>query len=163
MKRKLIMLLSIFTVLSLAGCGVKEKVYEKTTEKVLEKATGVKDVKIDSSKEKVTIEGDDGEKISFGAGEWPDSELTKKLPKLEKGEVVSVFEMPNAVVIGLEKVAADDFSEYLDKIKKVFPNDAFTMNSEGYFSYGAGNEEGDSIAMSYSEDQVSITYTQAEE
>jgi hypothetical protein len=63
-----IVLLAAALLLTLTSCGVKEsvndKIAEKVTEGVMNKATGG-DANIDIDGDKITVEGKDGEKVSL--------------------------------------------------------------------------------------------------
>lgn len=158
MIKKWMSVISIVTILSLAGCGVKDKIAEKATEKLIEKADGVGKVKIDSKKGTLKVEGKDGEKYAFGATQWPDNELASKIPLFENGNLVSVMEMPSMIMMSFDEVRANDFSDYFDEIKELFPQEAYQMNSEGTFTYAASTEDEETtIQIGYSDGGMNIT------
>ena len=89
MKKILICLLTFMLLFLFTGCGSKEKLGEKIAEKVFEEAGGGD---LDIEGDKVTIKGDNGEKVTFGDNKWP----TKNIPELKDGVV--------AVEIVLKKI-----------------------------------------------------------
>lgn len=158
MVRKWMSVISIVAILSLAGCGVKDKIAEKATEKLIEKADGVGKVKIDSKKGTLKVEGEDGGKFEFGSTQWPENELAEAIPVFEKGIIVSVMEMPNMIIMSFDEVTSDDFGDYFEEIKELFPNQAYQMNSEGNFTYAASSEdEKTSIQIGYLDGGMNIT------
>ncbi|NLC54719.1 MAG: hypothetical protein GX769_02440 [Erysipelothrix sp.] len=161
MYKKRIALFSLLIVMSISGCGVKDKISEKVVEKVIEQTDGVKKVGID--KDKVTIEGDEGEKYTFGGTEWPEAEIAKVIPKFEKGTIISVVEMPNMLMMSFDEVLSADFSDYLDLIKDQFPLEPYQVNSEGYFSYMGINDKEQTMHLTYSEGSMSISLVLNEE
>lgn len=76
----------LLSIISLSGCGVKKKVGQAITEKAIEKATGDK---VDIDGDKITVKAEDGEEITYGGGEWPDTDLGKKIPKFNKGKIIT--------------------------------------------------------------------------
>lgn len=114
---------------------------EAATEKILEKALGDK---VDIDGDEVTIKGDNGEEVTIGGGQRPDTELAKKLPEFTKGTVVSAVTEDNSVMIFLEKVNAGvfwmktklDTGEYLKELLKGVPVQMnFDAGGEGVCDY----------------------------
>lgn len=154
MKKILIYLLMAILVLSFVGCGVQEKIGEEIAEGIIE---GEGDVDVDINGDKITIEGEDGEKLVIGGTEWPKADLAKEVPKFEKGDVISVMETEESVSIVLENVKKDDFMNYLETIKSDFSEEAYEINAEGTVSYGAQNGQGIGVNIYYTEESVGIT------
>lgn len=159
MKKILIMIVMMILAASLVGCGAKKKLEEKIgeaiTEKMFEEAGGG-DIDIDG--DEITITTEDGETAIFGATEWPTSDLAKSIPKLDSGNVVSVMETDDYVMISLEETPQKDFAHYLDKIKEEYTEDSYDMKSEEYLTYGGSNGEGVTISIVYGADKtVNIT------
>lgn len=153
MKKVAIWILLVLLVLSLVGCGVKEKIGEKAGEALAEKIleeSGAENVDIDG--ETITITGEDGEEMIFGQTEWPSSDLAKSIPEFKDGKVVTVMEMSNSIYIGLEEVDAKDAAKYFEKLKKDFTEDTYEMNSADGAQYiGSNGEVG--ITVVYSNDE----------
>ena len=136
MKKILIMILMMLLLVSLVGCGAKKKMEEKIgeaiTEKMFEEAGGG-DIDIDG--DEITITTEDGGTAVFGKTEWPTSDLAKSIPKLGSGNVISVMEMDDYVLISLEETPEKEFTDYLDEIKDTFTEDSYDIKSEGYISF----------------------------
>lgn len=159
MKKLLIGLLAFVLILSFAGCGAREKAAEKAAEKILEGAG----VNLDIDGDKVVIKGEDGQELTIGAGEWPSSDLAKSIPEFKGGKVVSVMEADDSLFIMIEEISEDDFTAYLDEIKKIFTEEAFKMNTDTGMIYAAGNDKGIGVTLTYEKDAgFSIAVSQAE-
>ncbi|KAF5035631.1 hypothetical protein DSECCO2_583580 [anaerobic digester metagenome] len=156
MKKILFCLLIFALVFSLAGCGAKEKLEEKFAEKIFEKAGGGN---LDIDGDKVSIKGENGEKITFGDNKWPKSELVKNIPEFKDGTVSAVLESSDSVVITLESVRKKDSFSYFEAIKKEFPLETFEMDSEDMTSFSGKNDAGVSIALMYTSEMLTITVT----
>ncbi len=164
MKKLFAALIALMMLVSLTGCGVRQKIGEKVaegvTEKLLEKADGVGDV--DISEDKVTIKGDDGESVTIGGTEWPTSDLVKNIPEFKKGQVASVMESEGYVLIALESVNEDDFKDYIETVKKDFKDEPFEMSSGDGIAYSAKNADGINVMLSYGDESATITIAKAE-
>lgn len=70
-KRSAILGIAVVTLaVVLTGCGkIAEKATEKATEKILESASGLEDVDIDTDSGEITIKGSDGEEMKFSGDE----------------------------------------------------------------------------------------------
>jgi hypothetical protein len=153
MKRKLIIILAVVMVFALAaGCGIKDKIEQKAGEAIGEKiiegvAGGNVDVDLDD--DTFVIEGEDGEKLEFGSGEWPDSDLAKKLPKYDDGEIDSVFQSEDGAQVSVINTDEKYFAKYLEEVKKDFAENAYEGKSDGSITYSASCPEGDSILIMY--------------
>ncbi|MEG6520385.1 DUF6591 domain-containing protein [Desulfotomaculum sp. 1211_IL3151] len=159
MKKFLTGLLVLLLALSFAGCGAKEKAAEKAAEKILQGA-GV-DADIDG--DKVVVKGEDGQELNIGAGEWPTSDLAKRIPEFKDGKIVSVMEADDSLFIMIKEISEEDFTAYLEEIKKSFTEETFAMNTGTGMMYTAVNGEGFSVTLTYEKDAgLSITVAQAE-
>lgn len=155
MKKILIVGLAFILIISMAGCGVKEKIEQKAGEAIAEKiieGAGGGDVDIDG--DKVVVKGEDGSTATFGGSEWPDSELGNSIPEFKDGTVVGAIEMNESLYLTLEQVSEKDFLDYFEEIKETFNQDVFDMRSEGNVTYGAANGEGLSITLIYGADET---------
>jgi hypothetical protein len=163
MKKLLVVLLVLLLVLSFAGCGAKEKAEEKAGEALAEKILENAGVDADLDGDKVVIKGEDGQELTIGAGEWPSSDLAKSIPEFKGGKVVSVMEADDSLFIMIEVISEDDFTAYLDEIKKIFTEEAFKMNTDTGMIYAAGNDKGIGVTLTYEKDAgFSIAVSQAE-
>ena len=163
MKKLLIRLLVLLLVISFAGCGAKEKAEEKAGEALAEKILENAGVDADLDGDKVVIKGEDGQELTIGAGEWPSSDLAKSIPEFKGGKVVSVMEADDSLFIMIEVISEDDFTAYLDEIKKIFTEEAFKMNTDTGMIYAAGNDKGIGVTLTYEKDAgFSIAVSQAE-
>jgi len=163
-KKIVVVLISTLMVLTLASCGVREKVNDKISEKVTEgvinKATGGAGT-VDIDGDKLTIKGEDGEELTIGGTEWPDSGAASMIPKVKNGTVVSAFNAEKACIIILEKVTEQDYADYVDELKGLgFTNDAFTYSAEKSHSYTATSENGSTISVTYNggDETISISF-----
>lgn len=161
MKKILALLIAATLVLSLAGCGVKEKASEKIAEKIVEEAIGGK---VDVDGDKVTIKGEDGTEVKFGGTEWPKTDLMKNIPEFKDGTIATVMESDKYAMVVIEKVKEEDATKYLDEMKKTFTKNSFSMDSDGVTTYMAGNDNDLSVQVTYDsgEETFSIALTQAE-
>lgn len=156
MKRMLMWLLLFTLVITTTGCGAKKKMEQKVTEKfaekIIEKAT---DNKVDIQGDKVIFKDESGQQVTIGSTQWPKSDLAKSIPEFKDGTITTVMDSPDYIMITMEKVKQNDFSNYLEAIKKDFTKGAYEMTAEDISSYGAGNDKGVGIQISYeSEDKV---------
>lgn len=156
MKRLFIGLLALVLAFALIGCGAKEKLEEKAAEKIVE-AVGGGDVDIDG--DKVTIQGENGEEVTFGNTQWPTSELMKSIPEYKDGEISAVMDSADYVMISLESVKEEEVAEYFQTIKETFMQDVFEMNAEDMTSFSGKNDAGVGIALMYSSEALTITVT----
>lgn len=155
MKKLSIGLLALLLVLSLAGCGAKEK----AAEKILQGAG----VDADINGDKVVIKGEDGQELTIGAGEWPTSDLAKSIPKFKGGKIVSVMEANDSLFIMIEEISDQDFTAYMEEVKETFTEEAFKMDTGTGMMYSAANSEGLSVMLTYEKDAgFSIAVSKAE-
>lgn len=147
----IIVLLSLFT-----GCGAKQKMEEKIAEKVIEQAVGNADIDIDG--DEVTIKTEEGD-VTFGSTEWPDSQLSNKIPEFKKGKIVSVMNSEAYLMVIIEDVEAKDFMDYYEEVKGEFNRESYETKSEDMIAYMGKNADGISIMASYTigDSTVSIT------
>ncbi len=165
MKKLLIVLLAVVMVMSVfTGCGIKEKLEKKAGEaigeKMLEGLAG-EGVDIDLDGEEVVIEGSDGEKLEFGSGEWPDSDLAKAIPEYKDGKIDGVFKANDSFQVTIKETGDKYFSDYIEKIKKDFADNSFEGNSEGSITYSGTDKDGNSILIFYENEECVISLTKA--
>lgn len=133
MKRALTLLVSVLMLMALTtACGVKDRIEQEAGEalgeKLLEKAAG-DDVDIDLDDDSLVIEGDDGERMAIGSGQWPESELARLIPEYKSGEITSVMEMQNSVQVVISGSDADYFADYLESVKSNFNENPYEATS----------------------------------
>jgi len=161
MKTKLIWVLLFVSILTLVGCGTKEKLEKKTSEALAEKVIGdAINGKIDIDGDKVTIKGEDGQEVTFGSTEWPSTDLVKNIPKFEDGTIASVMDLKDSVWINIEQVKKENFEKYLNKIKNEYTEEAYEINADGNLTYSAGNNDGIVVQVYYVDEVLTITVTQ---
>ena len=153
-KKTIVILLATLMMLSLASCGVRqsmdEKIAEKVTEGVMNKATG--------DKGELTLKGEDGEKITFGGNKWPEGDAAKLIPEFKKGKIVSAMNSDKACTIAIEQVEGKDYMQYLEKLKdRGFTNDVSEFTSESSHSYGAHLNEKTMVFVLYDTQQQVLT------
>ncbi|NLW44930.1 MAG: hypothetical protein GXY92_07070 [Syntrophomonadaceae bacterium] len=160
-KKIIVVLISILMVLTLASCGVREKVnekiFEKVTETVINKATGgAADIDLDG--DKLTIKGEDGEELTIGGSEWPDSGAATMIPEFKHGKVVSAFNSDASCAIVLEEVQEQDFKDYLDELKGLgYTENSYTFSQETAQTYSAEAEDGSAISVTYNGNDQTLT------
>jgi predicted small lipoprotein YifL len=158
--KKFIVLFLILTLacFSAAGCGAKdkleEKAAEKMTEEILEQA-GAEDVDIDG--DKVTLKGEDGEEVTFGGDEWPESDLANSIPEFSKGEFANIMETSNYLMINFEEVKEADAAAYIEQNKPEFTLDNYESKSEGMISWSGRNDEGLQLSLTLADASFTIT------
>lgn len=150
-------ILIIITLLSLfVGCGAKEKMQGKIAEKVIEQAVGSSGAEIDIDGEEVTIKTEEGD-VTFGSTDWPDSELSNKIPKFNNGKIVSVMNSEAYLMVIVEEVEANDFMDYYEDAKVEFNQESYETKSDGMISYMGKNEDGISIVLTYNSEDKSVS------
>jgi membrane protein implicated in regulation of membrane protease activity len=158
MKKVFILFLSLVIVISFAGCGVKDKIEAKVSEAVGEKV--IEDLaggKVDIDGDIVTVKSEDGTEATIGGTEWPKSNLIKNIPEFKAGTIVSVMDSESFTMVIMEEVKEEDYSNYLEGIKKDFTKDALEMNSDGVTLYTAGNGKGCMVQVSYELGNLHLT------
>lgn len=157
MKKVFAILMVLLMLVALAGCNIKQKIGEKIAEGILEQS-GAGDVDIDG--DSMTVTGEDGEEMTIGGTEWPDSDLAKLIPEFTKGTVSYVMQSEGYLYITVDEVAQDDAKAYVDSIKNDFTVDSYDMSYEGGFSYSAKNADNISISVSFSDATLLIMVSQ---
>jgi len=152
MRKIAVFLSALLMLMALSGCNIQQKLGERIVEGILEKSGS--DVDIDG--DTVTVVGEDGEQLTLGGTEWPDSDLAKLIPKCNKGTVTYVMESEGSLYIMVEDVDSDDAREYVNSIKDDFQINPYDMSYEGGFSYTAENEDGAYVSVSYSDSDIVI-------
>ncbi|MDD2497872.1 MAG: hypothetical protein PHY90_07070 [Desulfitobacteriaceae bacterium] len=164
MKKILICFLMLLLMMSLAGCGSKEKLEEKAGEALAEKVLEDAGVDADIDGDKVVIKGEEGQELTIGEGEWPSSDLAKSIPEFKGGKVASVMEADDSLFIMMEEISEEDFTAYLDEIKKIFTEETYEMSTGTGMMYSAGNGKGIGVMLTYEKGAgLSITVSQAEQ
>ncbi len=143
-KKGVVILLGVL-LLSLTGCGTKkveEKLAEKITEGILDKAGG-DNVDIDLDEGKITVtDKEGGAEWTVGGGEWPKGEAASLIPKFTKGKVESVIETPEACMISLSEVSQKDYENYVEELKSAgFNEEVTTSTAEDTIMYSAKKGE----------------------
>lgn len=163
MKKFLIGLLVLLLALSLAGCGAKEKAEEKAGEALAEKILENADVDVDIDGDKVVIKGEDDQELTIGEGRWPTSDLAKSIPEFKGGKVSSVMEANDSLFIMIEKISDEDYTAYLEGIKKIFTEETYEMSTGTGMIYSARNGKDIGVMLTYEKGAgFSITVSQAE-
>ncbi len=157
MKKAFAILMVLLMLVALAGCNIKQKIAEKITEGILEQS-GAGDVDIDG--DSMTVTGEDGEEVTLGGTEWPDSDLAKLIPEFKKGTVSYVMQSEGYLYITVDEVSQDDAEDYVDSVKNDFADDAYESSYEGGFSYTAKNADGVSVSVSLADGSLLIMVSQ---
>jgi hypothetical protein len=160
-KKTIVILLTILMMLTLASCGVRksldDKIAEKVTEGVVNKATGG-EANIDIDKGEMTLKGKDGEKITFGEGKWPKGEAASHIPEFKKGKIITAANSDKACTILIEQVEEKDYKQYVEELKgRGFTNDAAEFTSESSQNYKAYLNENTMVFLLYDTEQQALT------
>ncbi len=148
MKKKLLWgLLILSLILSSVSCNSTQDETEKTVRE--EVAEDLQDVKVDNDSGEVTFTDKDGEKVVYGSTEWPKTDIAKTIPEFTKGTIMSVISNKEGALIDIDQVEEKDFQEYLEEVKKNYSEDAVEGNSDGIFTYSAGNGSGILVLVNY--------------
>ena len=162
-KRIIVILISTLMILSLASCGISEKVNEKVAEEVTEGVLnkvigGDADIKLDG--EKMTVKGKDGEEFSFGGTEWPDSGAAALIPEFKQGTLVSSFNTESSCIIALEEVEKQDFERYLEKLKELgYTNETVDFTMDSTQSYSASKDDSSRLTVTYDSESTGMSIT----
>lgn len=156
MKKIINIMIGLVLIAALTGCGTKQKLENKITEKILETATGG-DIDIDDGE--VTIKGEEGQSVTFGSTEWPSSETAKKLPEFKKGKISSVMSTEKYVMVAVEEVEQKDFMDYYKDALKTFIMGGNVAISEDALTYGGSDENGLMLTLHYVKESKTLTLT----
>lgn len=159
MKKSLLLIFILIFTLTAVGCGAKEKVEEKIAEQVIQSATGVE---VDINDEEVTIEGEDGQEVTIGGTEWPDSDMAKKIPEFKEGKVSSVVNSAENVMIVIEEVEKKDVLKYAENFIDTYTYNTFIIKSQDGVTYSGSNNEGLSVSLGYTENDKSLLISAAQ-
>ena len=165
LKKFTVILLTALLMLSLASCGVKQslddKIAEKVTEGVINKATGGEgkvDIDVDSGA--LTFEGEDGEKVTLGDTEWPTGVAADKIPVLKQGTVISAMSSDKASMVIIEELELQDYKQYVEEVKDSgFVNDAVEQESASGYAYYAYLDEVTMAYLMYDAEGKTLTVT----
>lgn len=160
MKKISYILIVLVLISLLTACGAKEKMKEKIAEKVIEQAVGNADIDIDG--EEVTIKTEDGN-VTWGSTEWPDTQLSNKIPEFKKGKIVSVMSSEAYLMVIIEDVEEKDFMDYYEGVKREFSQESYETKSEDMIAYMGKNDEGISIMASYTMEDKTVSITGSSE
>lgn len=160
MKKISYILIVLVLISLLTACGAKEKMEEKIAEKVIEQAVGNADIDIDGNE--VTIKTEDGN-VTWGSTEWPDTQLSNKIPEFKKGKIVSVMNSEAYLMVIIEDVEEKDFMDYYEGVKREFSQESYETKSEDMIAYMGKNDEGISIMASYTMEDKTVSITGSSE
>lgn len=164
MMKILFVLLALALILSVTGCGIKEKLGQMAGEAIVENILKDAGLDVDVNGDNLVIKGEDGEELKIGGSEWPrKSALAKYIPELKVGTIVSSMQSDEAIYLLIEEVPQKDFNDYLEQIKETFNVDSYEASTEGTTSYSAKNGEGCGVLLIYSlEGELNITVSKTE-
>jgi uncharacterized lipoprotein NlpE involved in copper resistance len=156
MKKAIVVLIAVVLLLSLTGCGIRQKISEKVTEKITEgiiDKVGGDDVDIDLDDGKINVKDEDGTEWTMGGGEWPKDGAAALIPEFKEGTISAVVNSPEGCWIEIEEVDEKDFQQYVEALKNAgFDKNVATSSDEENVTYIAWLEEKASVSVSYSKD-----------
>lgn len=160
-KKLIVILLTVLMMLSLASCGIKksvdEKIAEKVTEGIVNKATGG-EVDLDIKDGQLTVKGEDGEKVSFGDTKWPEGQTADLLPKFKKGKIITTINADKACMVMLENVELQDYNKYVEELKSSgFSNEVSEYSSETNYNFMAKSNETTYVVVMYDSENKTIS------
>jgi len=160
-KKLIVILLTVLMMLSLASCGIKksvdEKIAEKVTEGIVNKATGG-EVDLDIKDGQLTVKGEDGEKVSFGDTKWPEGQTADLLPKFKKGKIITTINADKACMVMLENVELQDYNKYVEELKSSgFSNEVSEYSSETNHNFMAKSNETTYVVVMYDSENKTIS------
>lgn len=155
--KKIVLVIIMIVLLLMNGCGAKQKMEEKLTEKIIESAVG-SNADIDIDGDEVTIKSESGD-FTFGSTEWPKTQLTSKIPEFKSGDIVSVMNSEAYAMVIIEKVEASDFMDYYEKVKGEFTQESYESKTEDFISYMGTNEDNIVITISYGSEDKTLSIT----
>lgn len=153
MKKTLVALLALLMACSiLAGCGVKKKIEQKVTEKlvetVIEESLGGSGAKVDISEDGIIIKDNEGGTFTLGTFSWPSS--VDYIPEFTAGSIITAStDADNNLAVIFEKVEQEDFEAYMEKLKPDFSEEVTDAKTEDAFLYQGKNANGDSVLVQY--------------
>ena len=171
---KIIVVAAIF-MLTLTGCGAKDKEKEEDsksifenifdddddddeseaiTEEILEDASGGE---VDIDGDTITVTDETGATMTFGTTDWPTSELVKTIPEFKDGVITSVTDSQDLVMISMEQVKKEDYQDYLEGIKEDYDQESFETTMSDFSSYGGYNSEGIIVQLYYESETEYMT------
>jgi len=160
-KNLTVILLTVIMVVSLTSCGVKqsvnEKIAEKVTEGVINKATGG-EADLDIKDGQLTMKGEDGEKLTLGDTKWPEGQAAALLPKFNKGKIISTINADKGCMVMLENVEPQDYNKYVEELKSSgFSNEVSEYSSETNHNFMAKSNETTYVVIMYDSENKTIS------
>lgn len=132
----------------LTGCGsIQDKVAEKTTEAIAEKAVGGN---VDITKDGVKVEKDG---VNFETGtdlKWP-KDAMGDLPELN-AKIDSILNDQNGKggTVVYSGISLEDAKAYVEKLKELGYKDGLSISDADLLSYSGQSNSGASVAFMYS-------------
>lgn len=140
--------LSTAIFLTLTGCGsVEDKIAEKATEGIAEKAVGGK---VDITKDGVKIEK---EGVTYETGQdlkWP-KESMGDIPE-PKAEISAILnaDADKGGTVAFTDMSIEDAKKYVEKLKELGYKDGMSFADKDMFSHSGKNSSGASVMFTYS-------------
>lgn len=140
------LLLVVCLCAGLAGCTF-------AGEKVLEGASGG-NVNIEG--DSIEFIGEDGEAVSVGGGDWPDSELGQKVPRFTGGTVNSAVSTDDGIMISMSEVDEAAIAAYFEQIKADFKENTVESTMDDLTTYTGFNADGVGVAVYYTKSKAEV-------
>ena len=139
-----------------SGCDATDKIAEKATEKVIEKAAG-SGIDVDLDNSKIEIKDEDGNKTIIGSTEWPKGNSADLIPEFKKGKIEATMNGADGCSISISGVEKSDFDDYVNELKaKGFTNSPFEMTSDATYMYSANLDEKTNASVSFNSDEKTL-------
>jgi hypothetical protein len=144
-------------IIFLAGCkkNVEEEASESIAESFIENPE-IADMDIGGT---VVVKNEDGSEVSYGSTQWPTSDLVKDVPVCKSGLITGTVDSEEYSTIYMEEVKEKDALEYLEELRKKFPQNSYEVNADDIISYGGENSNGIAVVIYYdiSSESISIS------
>lgn len=143
MKKKICQIfVTIFTLVLMSGCNLKEKISESISEQIAPEET----ISEESTETAVDLSA-----IASGAEyEWPTDQAASYLPMLANGTITYALNGPDTCLLLVEDISLDDYKNYKKAIIEAgFTEDILDSSAENLELYSGASAEECLATISY--------------